>query len=118
MENITIGQIAVVLAFIAAFITSVVKIKDVIEKTIKKGLEGQFKPINEKLDTLDKKIDDVDLNACKNFLVARLDEIEKGEAFGAITDQRFWEQYNHYLAKGGNTYIQHRIEKLQQEGKL
>lgn len=32
--------------------------------------------------------------------------------------ERFWEQYEHYKASGGNTYIKNRIERLQAEGKL
>lgn len=118
MENITLGQIAIVLAFIAALIVSIKTIGSTVSKAVKKGLETEMKPINDKLDKLDTKIDNVDLNATKNFLVARLDEIEQGKPLQGIEEERFWEQYEHYQAKGGNSYIAHKIEQLQEQGKL
>lgn len=118
MENITLGQIAIVLAFIAALIVSIKTIGGTVSKAVKKGLETEMKPINDKLDNLDKRIAEVDMNATKNFLVARLDEIEQGKPLQGIEEERFWEQYQHYTNLGGNTYIQHKVEQLEQDGKL
>ena len=114
MEQLTIGQVAVALAFVAALIASVKSIG----ATIKKAIEKAMKPTNEKIDKIDKKIDQVDMNACKNFLVARLDELERGEKLDGIAEERFWEQYQHYLSLGGNTYIQHKVEQFQDQDLL
>ena len=115
MDNITIGQVAVALAFVAALIASVKSIGATIKKAIEKAIEKAMKPTNDKIDKIDKKIDQVDMNTCKNFLVARLDELERGEKLDGIAEERFWEQYQHYLNLGGNTYIQHKVEQLQDQ---
>lgn len=118
MEQITLGQVGLVLAFIAALIASVGAIGKVVQKAVKKAFENGMRTTNEKLDKLEQKIDDVDLNTCKNFLVARLTEVEQGRALDSVSEERFWEQYEHYVAIGGNTYIQHKVEQLEKDGKL
>lgn len=118
MEQITIGQVGIFLAFIAALIASVGAISKAAKKAVTKAFEGGMKNTNDRLDKIEKKIDDVDLNTCKNFLVARLTEVEHGRALDSVTEERFWEQYEHYVAIGGNTYIQHKVEQLEQAGKL
>ena len=118
MENITVGQIAVALAFIAALIASVGAIGKVISKAVKKGFETEMKPINDKLDKLEDKVDDVDMNTCKNFLVARIGDIEAGQGLSETGLERFWEEYQHYIKIGGNTYIQKKVEQLEREGML
>lgn len=118
MENITLGQIAIALAFIAALIVSARTISGAVSKAVKKGLSTELKPINDKLDSLTERIKDVDLNATKNFLVARIDEIENGHTLEGIEEERFWEEYQHYHGMGGNSYISHKVEQLQEQGKL
>lgn len=118
MEQVTLGQIGLVLAFIAALIASIGAIGKAVQKAVKKAFDNGMRATNEKLDRLEGKIDDVDLNTCKNFLVARISEIEQGRALDSVGEERFWEQYEHYLAIGGNTYIQHKVEQLEKDGKL
>lgn len=118
MENITVGQIGLGLAFIAALIASVGGIGKFLTKVIKKAFATEMKPLNDKLDNLDSKIEDVDMNTCKNFLVARLAEVEAGEKLGDIGEERFWEEYQHYQKIGGNSYIKKKVEQLEREGKL
>lgn len=107
MENITIGQISIWLAFAVALYTSVKFIVKEVSTAVDKGLQ----PINEK-------IDDVDMNATKNFLVSALDDINRGESVEAVKKQRLYEQFEHYQKLGGNSYITAEIERLKKEGKL
>ena len=118
MENITLGEIGLALAFVAALVASIGAIGKVVSKAVKKAFEAGSKEITDRLDKLEKKVDDVDLNTCKNFLVARLTDIDQGRALDSVGEERFWEQYEHYLSLGGNTYIQHKVEQLEKEGKL
>lgn len=118
MKDITLEQIGLALAFIAALIASIGAIGKVVSKAIKKGFATEMKPINDKLDSFESKITEVDINTCKNFLVARLTEIEAGQKLGDIGEERFWEEYQHYQKIGGNSYIKKKVEQLEREGKL
>ncbi len=125
MEQITIGQIVAALAVIVSFIGSVGYIKTHIKKWIADSLKEQFAKVDSQFDKVDERIDHlenhmegIDVATCKNFLVARLSEIEKGSWWNDIETERFWEQYEHYRKHGGNTYIQTKVEKLKDEGKL
>ena len=119
MENITIGQIAVALAFLAALIAGGVKIKDAVKKWLESLLKEKFdesKRENERILTeisgLKQDLKKVDLENCKNYLVTFLAEVERGEVKDAIELQRFWEEYERYAAKGGNSYIKEKVQKL------
>lgn len=118
MENITLGQIAVAIAFLAALITGT----GVLLKTIKKWLgvafQGEFDKLNKKMDGLQTYIDDVRFNSCKNYLVHFLSEVDRGQPIDEIERERFWEQYEHYKKNGGNSYIKRKVEQLTHDGKL
>lgn len=118
MESVTLGQIGLALAFIAALIASIGAISKVVSKAVKKAFEAGTKAITDRLDKLDKKVDGVDMENCKNYLVTFLAEVSRGEPKDETEYQRFWEQYQHYKSIGGNTYIQHKVEALEKEGKL
>lgn len=113
MEAITIGQIYGVLVYLVGLCGVVFTVY----KTVKNGLNKGFQPIYDK-------IDKVDMNATKNFLVARISEIKDGAQIDDITKERFIEQYDHYIKPksegglGGNSYIKLEVEKLKSEGKL
>lgn len=118
METTTLGEIGLFLGFVAALVASIGAIAKVVQKAVKKAFDGGIKATNDKIDKIEKKVEEVDLNTCKNFLVARLSEVEQGTRLDSVAEERFWEQYEHYLAIGGNTYIQHKVEQLEQAGKL
>lgn len=125
MEQITIGQIAVAIAFIAALITGGVKIKDAVKKWLEGLLKSQFDAqkketddIKQSVDDLKAQLDKVDLENCKNYLVTYLAEVERGELKDAIESQRFWEEYQHYCDKGGNSYIKEKVSKLKAKNYL
>lgn len=108
MQDLTIGQISTFLAYVAALGGSCA----VIVKGVSKAVEKALKPLNDK-------IDKVDLNATKNFLVARLDDIDNGQVLEGVNKERFYEQLKHYTDDlKGNSYILAEVEKQKREGKL
>lgn len=117
--KITIGEI---IAFIGALVVFIKGMEYLIKTAskhatiwLKKGLE----PINTKLDILDAKIDGVDMEACKNYLVKMMREIEQGSVQVNENEiERIYEVYDRYKELGGNSYIREKFEDLQKEGKL
>lgn len=108
MGNITLNQIRDFFLWIIAFATATWTIVKAVSKAIDKG----FKPINDKIDKVDK-------NATMNYLVARLDEVDKGTKLDGVNRMRFYEEYEHYTKDlKGNTYIHDEFERLKREGKL
>ena len=108
MENITLGQISKVLLFIIEFVGVIVTIIIAMKKILKK----QFEPINEKIDKLDK-------NQCRNYLVDFLADIEQGISKDDTQVKRAYEVYDHYSKDlNGNSYIHDKWEKMRKEGKL
>lgn len=108
MENITLGEISDILLFIVEFggviITIIV--------AMKKMLNKQFKPITEKIDKLDK-------NQCRNYLVDFLADIEQGISKDETQKRRAHEVYDHYsIDLHGNSYIHDKWEHLKKEGKI
>ena len=119
MGDITLQQIALGLAFIVGLWASIDTLSKKFTAISKKSLEEALKPTNAKIDELGKKIYKVDSNATKNYLVSRLDDIEKGENLNEAGKERFWEQYEHYTQDlAGNSYIKNRVNKLKNDGLL
>ena len=118
MDQITIGQICAGLALVVGLVTGIRYMKKAIREWITSLLKEQFEALNKKLSSVQERIDEVDMGTCKNFLVARLAEVEKGHPLDEIERERFWEQYEHYQKIGGNTYIQRKVEQLKAEGKI
>lgn len=123
MENITLGQIAVVIAFLAALIAGGVKIKDAVKKWLEALLKEKFdkqstenKALSDKIDGLEKRLADVDLENCKNYLVTYLASMERGEPKDEIERERFWEEFEHYTKSGGNSYIREKVQALKGKG--
>ena len=118
MENITLGQIGIGLAFVVALITGVSYVSEKLKEGITKLLDDKFESTDKKIDDLATRIDKVDMESTKNFLVRFLNDVEQGKPMDNVVLQRFYEQYQHYLDMGGNTYIKHKVEQLQEEHKL
>ena len=76
------------------------------------------KIFNKKLNPLEKKIEDLDINQCKSFLVDAFSDIKSGIEKNPVQIARIYEVYDHYTKKGGNSYIHEEFEKLQKENKL
>ncbi len=87
---------------ISAFITALTTIL----VFIKKIMDHQFKPINNKIDIIDK-------NQCRNYLVDFLADIEAGVEKDECQIERAYELYDHYTKDlNGNSYIHDKWEKL------
>ena len=78
----------------------------------KKWLSGQFEPINKKIDT-------IDTNQSRNYLVDFMADIESGIKKNDNQIQRAYELYDHYINElGKNSYIHDKWEKLKREGMI
>lgn len=99
------------LGLIASIITSCTVIGTALLYVGKKILDKTLKPIIDK-------IENVQLLSDKNFLVRFLADIEQNNKIDEVEKERFYEVYKDYRELGGNSYIAHKVEKLQKEGKL
>lgn len=116
--NITVEQIGLGITFLVGLISGIAYLLKSIKTWISKSFKDEFKPINEKIDNLQSRIEEVDMGAVKNYLVTFLSDIEKDNLIDEIERERFWEQYEHYKKIGGNSYIERKVEQLKKEGKL
>lgn len=117
------------LGLIASIITSSGVIGGALLYIGKKILSKTLKPFSDKIEKLEKarieqhadtikRIDNVQLLSDKNFLVSFLAKVENGLIIDEVEKERFYEVYKDYRELGGNSYIAHKVEKLQKEGKL
>lgn len=115
MENITIGQVSICLAFAVGLYGSV----KYIVNEVAKATERAFKPIYDKIEKIEAKIDKVDKNATMNYLVRCMEDYDKGVKTDTASRRRFLEQYEHYTKDlKGNSYIKEEFERLKKEGKF
>ena len=117
------------LGLIASIITSSGVIGGALLWVGKKILNKTLKPFKDQMDDMEKarieqhtdtikRIDNVQLLSDKNFLVRFLADIEQDNKVDEVEKERFYEVYKDYRELGGNSYIAHKVEKLQKEGKL
>lgn len=125
MESITLGQFAAGLALIVAIIAGVQSLKKNIKTWIEESLRNRFDLIDKqnekiltKINDVEKRIDKVDMENCKNYLVTFMAEVRRGEVKDSTEYQRFWEEYDHYISKGGNSYVRQGVEDLKLKGLL
>lgn len=108
MGEITLNQIRDFILWLVAFGTATLTIVKAVKTAIAKG----FAPI-------EKKIDEVDKNATKNYLVQQIGEIDRNGYIDGATKVRFYEQLQHYEKDlNGNSYIHDEVERLKKENKL
>ena len=108
MANITLGQMSDALLFIVEFVGVIITII----VAMKKILDKQLTPIVEKIDKLDK-------NQCRNYLVNFLADIEQGISKDETQIKRACEVYDHYSDDlKCNSYVKDKWEKLKREGKI
>lgn len=78
----------------------------IIIKALQKMLEKMFKPIHNKIDNLD-------LEQARNYLVDFLADVENGVPKDECQIERAYELYDHYTKDlGGNSYIHAKWEKV------
>lgn len=108
MGDITLNQMKDLLLWLIGFGGATATIVKAVKTTIKSA----FKPIEAKIDT-------VDMNSTKNFLVQQIAEIDRNGYIDTTVKARFYEQYDHYTNDlKGNHYIKEEVERLKKEGKL
>lgn len=118
MEQLTLGQVATALAFVVGMISSVAYIANNMKKWIRISMKEQMDSLDNKLGKLNERLDAVDMESCKNYLVTFLSSVEKGSPIDEIEKERFWERFAHYEKMGGNSYIKRKVEELKNKGLL
>ena len=118
MEAATLGQIALAVTFLVGLISGMTYLKTHLKDWVGQSVRDQFLEMDEKIEQINKRLDTVDAENCKNFLVSVITEVEKGGWLHEVEKERFWEEYEHYVQIGGNSYIKRKVEQLESEGKL
>ena len=119
VKNITLLDISVIVLFVVGLIRGVQELKKSIKEFLEKLLADQFKEVNDKLTDMQSSITVLDKQACKNFLVRYLADIERGDIIYYSEKERFWEEYDHYIKDlGENSFIKEWVARLKEEGKL
>ena len=116
--DITLTQIGAAIGLIAVIVGGYKKLYDAIKSSLGEIVAKQMEPINESIIEINQRLNSVDMQATKNFLVRCISDMERGEKMSETEAERFWEQYDYYIKSGGNTYIKNKVEKLQKEGRL
>ena len=118
MESVTLGQIGLAVTFVVGLISGIAYLKNHFESWVSGSLKDDLSEIKSDINSLRKHIDEVDLENCKNFLVRVLADIERCTPKDDVEMMRFWEEFQHYTEKGGNSYIKEKVEALRKAGKL
>lgn len=121
LQNLTLEQLSIMVIFVLGLIVGIRQLKKEIKDAIAESLKDEFQEINDKLDSMQAHVEMIDEQACKNFLVRYLADIERGVIIYDSEKSRFWEEYDHYVDPDeidGNSYIKEWVAKLKEEGKL
>lgn len=118
MGDWTVEQIATGIALLVAIITGVTYLTKQIKEWIEKLLDSKFKALGTRIDSIEAKVDKIDMETCKNFLVRFLADVENGAVILDAEKQRFWEEYEHYISAGGNSYVKEWVDRLKKKGYL
>ena len=118
MDGLTIGAIIAGIGVILALIGGLKQLDGHLKSYVKSAMREETEDIKRDLSGLKSQLNRVDLESCKNYLVTQLADLDRGETMTDTQAERFWEQYAHYQQAGGNSYIRHKVETLQQEGKI
>lgn len=122
MNSVTLGQLNDFIITFASVLTAGGVIVKVAVKISKKVLCEALEPFNKRIDeTIENnnaKFKELQLQTDKNYLVRFLADVEKGEEVDETEMEHFYYTYESYHKNGGNSYIDHKVEKLKKEGKL
>ncbi len=122
MENITVGQIFNFIITFGAVLSAGGVICKLAFKSGKKILDSSLEPFNKRIDEVvdnnNKRFTAMQLQIDKNYLVRFLADLENGTPVDETELEHFWFTYDDYHKNNGNSYIDHKVEKLKKEGKL
>ena len=117
-EQITLGQILISVTFIVGFITTISKFKTIVNDWFRDKLSPKIDPLYKKIDETNDKINSLEMDSYKRYLVLTMTNIERGEKIDEVERALFDEMYKKYTEHGGNSYIQRKYKKLEEAGKL
>lgn len=117
-EQITLGQILISATFIVGFITTISKFKTIVNDWFRDKLSPKVDPLYTKIDEISNKVDSLEMDSYKRYLVLTMTNIERGEKLDEVEQALFDEMYKKYTEHGGNSYIQRKHKKLEEAGKL
>lgn len=118
IETWTLGGIAVLTSAILLLIGNLRKLFGEYKDSVQKIVKEEIKPLSDKIDALSKKVDNVDMDSTKNFLVTTIGEVERNGWTDETTRQRFYESFQRYEKMGGNSYIHTRFDELHKQNKI
>lgn len=118
LGNITLNEISLEIVFLVGLTGGITYLHKSLKSWLEKLLDEKFKAISTKITDLETKVDKMDLEACQNFLVRFLADVERGDNIVEVEKKRFWDEYEYYISNGGNSYIKEWVEKLKKRGLL
>lgn len=118
MESITLGEISLAVTFVVGLIAGIGYLRSHLKDWVGQSVRDQFVTVQTSIDQINRRLDDVDMENTKNFLVSVISMVEKGGWLDDIENERFWEEFEHYSSIGGNSYIKRKIEQLKADGKI
>ena len=122
MGEITLSQIQIFVINFASLLTAgcviVTFALKIGKKILNKSLEPFDKRIDEVVNNNNKRFSAMQLQIDKNYLVRFLADLEQGNAVDETELEHFWFTYDDYHKNNGNSYIDHKVDKLKKEGKL
>ena len=119
MENVTLGEIYNVLAWIAGILGSGAVIANFAIKHLRKVIKAELEPLKQSLDANTRHLNQVDIDNTKNYLQQTISAINDGVKLDTAGRERFYENYDHYTNDLHlNSWVHKEVERLEKEGKL
>lgn len=122
MEHITIGQLFNFIITFSAVLSAGSVIYKMAFKSGKLVLNNSLEPFNKRIDEVvalnNKRFTELQLQTDKNYLVNFLSRVENNQKIDETELEHFYFTYDDYHKNNGNSYIDHKVEKLKKEGKL
>ena len=129
IEAITIGEILAVLVFIGAFIKAVEYLANRFTKCadnwLNKAIEPLYtaldkaiEPITLKLEELDKRMTNEEIETMRPELMRMLSLVDRGQKLSEFERKHLDELKRKYNNKGGDSYIDDYYDRLRKERKL
>lgn len=122
MEHITIGQLFNFIITFSAVLAAGGVICKIAFKSGKLILNNSLEPFNKKIDEVvalnNERFTKLQLQTDKNYLVNFLSRVENNQKIDETELEHFYFTYDDYHKNNGNSYIDHKVEKLKKEGKL
>ena len=116
MENVTLGQISTILAFIVALIGSIEYLYVRMKKWFKSALNEELKPIIDDLKNIKDDLNNETLSRCKSDLIAIMSRIQAGYKPTLEEKRLLYETKEKYNSLGGDSYVDDMFDDLKKKG--